>query len=141
MRPPRNFLLSQILDIGLGSAKIGEMAIFWVVFGGRYLGPRKSDRFQILESGSKKYGASFGHVEKIRPIRVGRFGRFAEKCKIHNSILRSEIVSLTRMLLSRKLGRNPTASFGTAGAGNFRRFSGRLFGTKEAEFAKNVNGA
>jgi hypothetical protein len=141
MRPPRNFLLSQIFDIGRGSAKICEMANFWVIFGGRYLSPRKSDRCQILDSGSEKYGASFGYVEKIRPIRVGRFGRFAEKCKIQNSILRSEIVSLTSKLLSRKLGRNPTTSFGTAGAGNFRCFSGRLFGTKEAEFGKNVNGA
>jgi hypothetical protein len=70
MRPSRNFVLSQIFDIGRGSAKFGEMANFLVIFGGRYLGPRKSDQCQILDWGSEKYGASFSYVEKFLPTRA-----------------------------------------------------------------------
>jgi hypothetical protein len=105
MRPSRNFVLSQIFDIGRGSAKIGEMAIFLVIFGGRYLGPRKSDRCEILDRGSEKYGASFGYVEKFLPTRAVDSADWPKTGSSRSNIF-SVKLRICKSYVDKKFGRN-----------------------------------
>jgi hypothetical protein len=105
MRPSRNFVLSRIFNIGCGSAKIGKMAIFWVIFGGRCLGPRKSDRFQILDSGSEKYGASFGYVEKFLPTRAADSADLPKTGSSRSNIFSGKL-RVRKSYVVKKFGRN-----------------------------------